>query len=200
MHRLGSKLIRIMSYAIRKDGEQAMADQLEEERFSRLRRIVKRLLEEGITPVHENCMNYGGMSWAHTLKLIENVPGLKLVFDTGNPIFNNDFSIEGNPKQNAWEFYQHVKQHVAYIHIKDGKFTNCDMHYSLPGQGDGYVEQILTDLLASGYDGGISIEPHLGVVFHDDNQDVDEDYCYHAYIEYGRALEAIVNRITLPSS
>ena len=199
MHRLGTKLIRIMSYAIRKDGDKALADQMEEERFDRLRRIVNRLVSEGITPVHENCMNYGGMSWSHTLKLLENVPNLKLVFDTGNPIFNNDFSIPGNPKQDAWEFYEHVKDHIAYMHIKDGTFTD-DMNYSLPGHGDGYVERILTDLFANGYDGGISIEPHLGVVFHDDNNEVDEDYCYHAYIEYGRTLEALVNKITLPTA
>ena len=198
MKKLGTELVRIMSFAQLKD--RAPDDQMEEERFSRLRRIVNRLLEEGITPVHENCMNYGGMSWEHTLKLLENVPGLKLVFDTGNPIFNNDFRLNGNIKQDAWEFYKNVKDHIAYIHIKDGKFQNGDMLYTLPGEGDGYVEAILTDLLANAYNGGISIEPHLGVVFHDDNQNIDQDYCYKAYIEYGRALEVIITNITLPSS
>ena len=167
---------------------------MEEERFSRLRKITDRLLAEGIQPVHENCMNYGGMSYSHTLKLLDNVPGLKLVFDTGNPIFNNDFSKEGNPKQDAWEFYENVKDHIAYVHIKDGKFTD-KMNYSLPGEGDGYVEKILTDLFANGYDGGLSIEPHLGVVFHDDSDERDMDYCYNAYIEYGRKLESIVAKI-----
>jgi xanthine phosphoribosyltransferase len=35
--------------------------------------------------MHENCRNYGGLSHQHTLKLLDNVPELKLVFDTGNP-------------------------------------------------------------------------------------------------------------------
>ena len=76
MHRLNTKLIRIMSYAILKDGENALEHQLEEERFSRLRRVVNRLTEEGITPVHENGMNYGGMPCIHTLQFVENVPAL----------------------------------------------------------------------------------------------------------------------------
>ena len=35
--------------------------QYKEERFRRLK-IVVTGLDAGITPVHENCMNYGGMS------------------------------------------------------------------------------------------------------------------------------------------
>jgi len=42
--------------------------------------------DAGLTALHENCMNYGGMGWQFTLKLLENVPGLKLVYDTGNPV------------------------------------------------------------------------------------------------------------------
>ncbi len=37
----------------------------------------------------------------------------------------------------------------------------------MPGEGQGYVKEILRDLQARGYDGGISIEPHLAAVFHD---------------------------------
>ena len=58
--------------------------------------------------VHENCMNYGGMSWQHTLEL-QYLPGLKLVYDTGNPVFARDRSKEGNPWQDPWEFYQENK-------------------------------------------------------------------------------------------
>ena len=40
----------------------------------------------------KNCMNYGGMSWQHTLELVNALPGLKLVYDTGNPVFARDRS------------------------------------------------------------------------------------------------------------
>ena len=165
MQRLGSQYVRIMSYAVR-EGE----DQLEEERFHRLREITKRFLDAGITPVHENCMNHGGMSWQHALKLLENVPGLKWVFDTANPVFNDDRSKpEPMPKQDPWEFWTHLKEHTVHIHVKDAIWDNSknDADYTLPGKGDGAVRRILSDALKSGYDAGISIEPHLAVVFHE---------------------------------
>ncbi|MFT6583607.1 MAG: sugar phosphate isomerase/epimerase [Alphaproteobacteria bacterium] len=49
MQRLGAKLIRIMSYARRDDDDQMAAD-----RFRRLREIVARFSDAGVTPVHEN--------------------------------------------------------------------------------------------------------------------------------------------------
>ena len=84
MQRLGTKLIRVMSFAWYKDRD--VKDQLAAERFQRLRVLVDMFQQAGIQPVHENCMNYGGLGWPWTLELIENVPGLKLVFDTGNPV------------------------------------------------------------------------------------------------------------------
>ena len=90
MQRLGTKLIRIMSFAVLKD--RAPDDQMEAERFRRLRELVALFTDAGITPVHENCMNYGGMGWSYTLRMLENVPGLKLVFDTGNPVFTPDYA------------------------------------------------------------------------------------------------------------
>jgi len=86
MHRLNTKMIRVMSYAQEPWGE----DQNEEERFRRLREIHARFADEGLQAIHENCMNWGGFSPEHTLRLIQEVPGIKLVFDTANPVFQLD--------------------------------------------------------------------------------------------------------------
>ena len=196
MKRLGTKLIRIMSYAVIPDKE--VDEQMEEERFRRLREIYKMFTDNGITPVHENCRNYGGMGWEFTLKLIENVPGLKLVFDTGNPVFSDDRGKpKPYPKQSAWEFYSHVKEHVIYIHIKDGI---CDdsankTKFTFPGEGNGDVIRILQDLIKSGYDDGISIEPHLAVVFHDESVQSSDEVRFNNYVEYGRRIMDIVARL-----
>jgi sugar phosphate isomerase/epimerase len=196
MQRLGTKLIRVMSYAVLPDRE--ADDQMEEERFRRLRVLHQMFTDAGLTPVHENCMNYGGMSWKHTLRLIENVPGLKLVFDTGNPIFTDD-RAKPKPysKQSAWEFYTHVKEHVAYVHIKDGMWDpeTGQTTYTFPGEGDGDVRRIVKDLLASGYDGGFSIEPHLSVVQHDQSVASPEEQRYNSYVEYGRRMERMVAEV-----
>ncbi|MCL1909622.1 MAG: sugar phosphate isomerase/epimerase [Kiritimatiellaeota bacterium] len=191
MKRLGTKLIRIMSYAVLKD--RPPDDQMKEERFARLRTITKMFLDEGLQPVHENCMNFGGMGWSYTLTLLDNVPGLKLVFDTGNPVFTDDRTKPlPFPKQSAWEFWSVVKDHVSYIHIKDGVFRDDKTTYTYPGEGDGDVRRIVADALRSGYDGGFSIEPHLGAVFHDPTITTDDESRYATYVEYGRRMERMI--------
>lgn len=188
MKRLGAKFIRIMSYKVL-DQE----DQLVEERVRRLRLIVESFLSENLIPVHENCMNYGGMSWRHTLDLVEAVPGMKLVFDTANPVFNRDRSKEGEPWQCPLEFYHKVRAHIAYVHVKDC-LTPCAENggketYVYPGDGHGRVPEILRELKDSGYDGGISIEPHLAAVFHDaDSQNQTSEDPLDIYLRYGRKL------------
>jgi sugar phosphate isomerase/epimerase len=200
MQRLGTKLIRIMSYAVLRYRD--TDDQMEEERFRRLRILQQRFADAGITAVHENCMNYGGMSWQHTRRLVENVPGLKLAFDTGNPVFSQDRAKpKPYPRQSAWEFYRHVKEHIVYVHVKDGRFVAeseglfPEVEYTFPGEGDGDVRRILADLLESGYDGGLSIEPHLAVVPHDRSVTSPQEQRYRNYIEYGRRLEWIITEI-----
>ena len=193
MQRLKTKYVRIMSYAVRED-----EDQMEDERFRRLREITQRFLDAGLQPVHENCMNYGGMGWTYALKLLENVPGLKWVFDTGNPVFNLDRSKPApHPRQDAWEFWTHVKEFTEHLHIKDAIWRPAknDADYTLPGEGDGAVRRILKDALESGYDAGISIEPHMAVVFHDASVAASADAMYSSYVEYGRRLKSLLDEI-----
>ncbi len=194
MKRLGSKIVRVMSYAQEPWG----GEQQEKERFSRLREMVKRFSDAGIVTAHENCMNWGGFSPEHTLRLIEEVPGLQLIFDTANPVFQKDRSKkEPFPWQDALEFYRKVKARVVHVHVKD--CTNPPAgetepgRYTLPGEGQAKVREILRELKADGYDGGLAIEPHVATVFHaSDGKEPDWQQCYDSYVEYGRAMEALV--------
>ncbi len=203
MQRLGTKIIRVMSYAILKDSDGRDApDQMKKERFHRLRDLKKRFDDAGITMVHENCMNYGGMSVAHALETLEAVPGLRWVFDTGNPVFNEDRANPGS-RQDAWAFYQAVKPAISHVHVKDGVWNPAknDCDYRFPGEGDGHVERILADLVRTGYSGFVSIEPHVSVVFHSTGAPADLDPAakaaeqYQSYVNYGRALESLLARI-----
>jgi len=193
MQRLGTRLVRIMSYKVRDD-----ADQMEAERFRRLREVTQRFLDAGIQPVHENCMNYGGMSWEHALRLLDNVPGLKWVFDTANPVFNVDRSKpEPRPRQDPWEFWTHVRDASVHIHVKDARWDTArnDADYLFPGDGDGAVERILADAFARGYDAGISIEPHMVAVFHDASSAAQDDALRGNFVEYGRRLGHLIARV-----
>jgi sugar phosphate isomerase/epimerase len=193
MQRLGAKFVRIMSF---KPGQDE--DRIPPVVFERVREVTKRFLDAGIQPVHENCMNYGGMSWRHALELLEKVPGLKWVFDTANPVFNPDRSKPRPwPQQDAWEFWTHLRDHVVHIHIKDATWNPAknDADYNWPGEGQGRVRDILQDAFARGYDAGISIEPHLATVFHDASRQASAESAFDSFVEYGRRLEKLISEI-----
>lgn len=204
MQRLGTKFVRVMSYKPRQDSEKRdLPDQMDEERFRRLREIKRRFDDAGITTVHENCMNYGGMSISHARRLLEAVPGLRWVFDTANPCFNEDRDNPGH-RQDPWAFYQAVRPHISHVHIKDGIWNaeKNDLDYTMPGEGQGRVADILADLAATGYEGFVSSEPHLAVVFHSADAASAADpealarHQFESYVEYGWRLAALLATAT----
>jgi len=195
MKRVGAKFVRIMSY---KPGDPESTTP--KEVFRRIGEVTRMFRDAGLQPVHENCMNYGGMSWRHGLELLEKCPGLKWVFDTGNPVFNPDRSRALPwPRQDAWEFWEHIRDHAAHIHVKDANYIPAknDCEYTYPGEGQGRVRDILKDAISRGYDGGISIEPHVAVVFHDTQAPADDRLVYESFIRYGRSLEKMVREINV---
>jgi sugar phosphate isomerase/epimerase len=195
MQQLDTKLVRIMSYAQKPWGE----DQEEAERFRRLREIVQRFADAGIQALHENCMNWGGFSAQHSLRLVEEVPGLKLIFDTGNPVFQRDRSApEPHPWQDAFDFYETVKAHVGHVHVKDclhpPEGSAEPEQYTLPGQGKARLREIIQALKADGYSGALAIEPHVATVFHaKEGETIDAQECFDSYVEYGKAFETLLN-------
>ncbi|MCW5558891.1 MAG: sugar phosphate isomerase/epimerase [Verrucomicrobiae bacterium] len=194
MQRLGTRFVRIMSYKPDDD-----ADRLPAEVIRRVREVTARFRDAGCQPVHENCMNFGGMSPDIAVELLDAVPDLRWVFDTANPVFNPDRSLPKPwPRQDPWEFWTRVRDRVAHIHVKDARWNPAknDADYTWPGEGDGAVERILEDALSRGYDGGISIEPHMVAVFHDTaSADAQDDALRANFVEYGRRLERMIAEI-----
>jgi len=201
MKKLKTNMIRIMSYAPLRDKKgDILKDQQEEEVFRRLNTICQIFAGEGIVPVHENCMTYGGMSWQNTLKLLNHIPTLKLVFDTGNPVALAAECGEKDrvpPDRISWDFYQHVREKVVYVHIKDVIYDsdNHRVTYTYPGEGQANIREILKDLLKHGYDGGLSIEPHMEVVFHDSSQKSTDQARFENYVNYGHHLIKLLEDI-----
>ena len=204
MQKLGCKLVRGMSFLVPKD-EPGDSPALEKIIFTKVRELVKICEDNGITYGHENCMNYGGMSHVHTLRLVEaiNSPAFTLIFDTGNPTFNlRQLGSKPYPMQSSWEFYSHVKKYVSYIHIKDATSippedgSRPQARFTFAGDGCGDVRAILKDLKESGYDGGISMEPHVGDVFHDPQGDYNspaaKKFRHDIYIKYCHHFEQVL--------
>ena len=204
MHKLGTKMIRGMSFQMQNSRSPEDPD-VEAQVFSKVSLLVKICEDAGIVYAHENCMNYGGQSFRHTLKLLDKIdsPNFKLIFDTGNPVFT-DRRIGPPPyrKQSSWEFYENVRSFVYYVHIKDAKFvaeTNeifPKAVFTWPGEGDGDVRKIVADLIRRGYDGGFSIEPHVAGVFHEKSPAADmEQIKYDSYVEYGRRFMKLLDEV-----
>jgi sugar phosphate isomerase/epimerase len=193
MKRSGAKFVRIMSY---KPGDEEF--RIPAEVFRRVRDVTRMFLDEGLQPAHENCMNYGGMSWQHGLELLDKCTGLKWVFDTANPVFNPDRSKPKPwPRQDPWEFWTHLRDHVVHLHVKDATWdaTNQAETYHWPGEGQGRVRDILKDAMARGYRGGVSIEPHMVAVFHDAKAGPATRDALDArgnFVEYGRRLGRMI--------
>jgi sugar phosphate isomerase/epimerase len=190
MQRLGTRFIRCMSYP---NCDPPLEDAEWRGRALERMRKLAQLAEEGdVVLVHENCHGWASQGAAQTMDLLETIdsPALQLVFDTGNPICFGD---------NVWELYRQLRPAIAYVHIKDYQTVEKTADNPegvvacFPGEGEGYVIDIVKDLLATGYDGGFSIEPHITSVIHLDQTASDPDLGYRTYIDYGRRLAKILD-------
>ena len=181
MKKMNTPYIRIMSYA---NKNQTPDEQWCDEAIKRIHVLAKMAEDGGVTLLHENCDGWGGHGPKQTLELLEAVgsPALKLVFDTGNTIWHG---------QASFDYYAQVKPHVVYVHIKDARKTGDKVTPCWPGEGQGDVAKIVRDLIASGYEGGISIEPHIASIVHVGKSSTPEAM-YNCYVEYGRRLMALV--------
>ncbi|MGI6595767.1 MAG: sugar phosphate isomerase/epimerase [Elusimicrobia bacterium] len=187
MHKFNTKYIRVMSWPNNKQNP-LTDNEWGKEAIKRMRELVK-IAEDGkIILAHENCSGWGEpANNMLTLAKEMNSPAFKLLFDTGNVMAYNS----GDPM----EFYLKIKQYIGYIHIKDYTFlTDGSLKATYPGEGKAKVREILKDVKNSGYDGFISIEPHLASVVHEGKVG-DPEVTYKTYITYGTKLANIVNEL-----
>jgi sugar phosphate isomerase/epimerase len=189
MTRAGVRFIRIMSYRV--EEPLPLGSSLEAVIIDNIRQIVELAEDHGLVCLHENCETWGGQSYLHALRLLEQIdsPALKLVFDTGNPVAMHDVrGQEPYGYQDPLYFFDQVREHVAYLHVKDGRMVDGTMHYCFPGEGDGHVVEILRRLAEHQMSIPISIEPHVAVVFHDPSIKAPFDERWNNFIDYGNQL------------
>lgn len=107
----------------------------------------------GLVLLHENEHGIYGDIPERCLDLVQSLQTdtVKLIFD-----FANFVQCGVNNYPDAYELLRH---HIAYIHVKDALRTSGAVVPA--GDGDGHVKEILEQLDASGYEGFLSLEPHL---------------------------------------
>lgn len=148
---LDTKYIRVFSFYHQGNGP--WTEQEREEVIRRMRIMTNYAAGENVILLHENEKDIYGDTADRCLDLMQMFYGdhFKAVFDPAN------FVQSGEDTKRAYEM---LKPYIAYMHIKDALLDSGEV---MPvGYGDGNVEYILKDLFASGFDGFLSLEPHLG--------------------------------------
>lgn len=149
--KLDAKYIRMFSFY--HDGGDNWSTQERDEVLSRLRAMIDYAREQGVVLLHENEKGIYGDTADRCADLMKELgcDSFRAVFDPAN------FVQCGQDTKYA---YEQLKEHIAYMHIKDALMEDGRVVPS--GAGDGNVEEILRKLFDGGYDGFLSLEPHLG--------------------------------------
>ncbi|HLR68113.1 MAG TPA: sugar phosphate isomerase/epimerase family protein [Virgibacillus sp.] len=144
------KYIRMFSFFIPK-GENP--DKYKDEVINRWKRFAHVAEGSGVVLLHENESGIYGDSPERCLDLLEtiNKDHVKAIFDFANFVQCNAVIYP--------DAFELLKDYIVYIHVKDAKQSN---HQVVPaGEGDGNIREVLKELYDSGYEGFLSLEPHL---------------------------------------
>jgi len=147
---LKTDYIRMFSFYI-PAGESAAA--YRDEVLSRWRRFIEEAKGSGLTLLHENERVIYGDTAARCLDLLDTLdcPYVKAVFDPANFVQCGEIVYP--------DAFNMLKKYIAYIHIKDSLYAD---HSVMPaGMGDGKIYEVLSELDKAGFEGFLSIEPHL---------------------------------------
>lgn len=189
MRQFGTRFIRVMSWP--NDREYPLSPtKWRTQAIERMKRLADIAEHQDVILVHENCSGWGGQSAQNCLDLLKEIgsPNLKVLYDTGNPVQYG---------QDPWTYYETVRDLIAYVHIKDATRHPGDKEetYTLPGDGEGCVKDVLRDLYERGYKGFISIEPHLAAIIHQGKEAADPEEAFRNYVQYGQKLMEIVQEV-----
>lgn len=146
---LDTRYIRMFSFFIPSDEN---ADQYQGEVFKRMRQMVEYAKEQDVVLLHENEKEIYGDSKDRCRNLMEEFycENFKCIFDFANFIQCGEDTLKA---------YEMLKSYITYVHVKDAK--QSDGEVVLPGHGDGNLSKIFAALEKEGYQGFLSLEPHL---------------------------------------
>ncbi len=147
---LDVKYIRIFSFYIPEGEDYKLYT---DEVIKRMKAMTEIAANNNIILLHENEKGiYGDIAvrCEEILKVV-NSPNLKAVFDPANFVQCGQVTYP--------EAFNLLRPYVVYMHIKDA-FSNGEVVPA--GYGEGHVAEILRELYKDGYEGFLSLEPHLG--------------------------------------
>lgn len=146
---LETENIRVFSFYI-PNGE--TAEKYRDEVLRRMEKMTAAAKHAGVRLLHENEKGIYGDTAKRCADILESVgsDSLAAVFDPAN-------FVQCGQKTYP-DAYEMLKPYITYMHIKDAK---SDGSVVPAGSGCGEVEKIISALDAAGYEGFLSLEPHL---------------------------------------
>lgn len=168
--KLDTHLIRVFSFFV-----EGAYEQSRDEVLRRMAALAREAESAGFVLVHENESHIYGDTPERCLDMLESVgsPALRAAFDPANFV-----QVEVHqPFTTGWPL---LRNYVTHVHIKDA--VRVDRQggdpYPAPaplgalmlavrpaGQGDGQVPELLRALADEGYEGYLTLEPHLAGTF-----------------------------------
>lgn len=148
---LGTRNIRVFSFFV----PHGRAADYRDEVLARMGALAERAAREGVMLLHENEKEIYGDTAERCHDLLASVdsPALRMAFDPANFV-----QCGVRPMAEAWPL---LAEHVTHVHIKDAVLSDGGVRPA--GQGDGDVPGLLGELVARGYRGFLTLEPHLQV-------------------------------------
>jgi len=141
--------IRMFSFFV----PEGRADEYRSQVMERLAALLAQAEGRPVILLHENERHIYGDIPRRCLDIFEtlNSPQLRMTFDPANFVMCGVRPFS--------EGYDMLKDYIRYVHIKDGLMA--DRRVVPAGKGDGQVRELLAALQERGFDGYLSLEPHL---------------------------------------
>ena len=152
-HKMETRYIRMFSFYVPgPEGKRNPDPAVREKVFDRLGKFAEYAKASDVCLLHENEKGIYGEKARECKEIMDAFGGehFRAIFDFAN------FVQAG---QDTLEAYELLKDHIAYVHVKDALSGSGKVVPA--GFGDGHVKEILEKLLATGFSGFLSVEPHL---------------------------------------
>lgn len=152
---LGCNRVRIFSYFNKKNADMRTWQSIALDRLAKLTELAAKL---DLVLYHENEHLIFGDHLAQVREIRDQIRAsnpdrMKMIFDFDN------FNQAGD---DVWENWLELRQTTDAIHFKDSKKDEQGNFQHVPaGLGDGHVKRIIEDAAGRGWEGPMTLEPHL---------------------------------------
>jgi sugar phosphate isomerase/epimerase len=151
-HELGTTLVRVFSFFMPQGQDPRIYRTPVMDRMAALAEVAE---ERGLVLAHENEKEIYGDRPERCADIVASVgsPALRATFDAANFV-----QCGVRPHSEAYEL---LRPYLVYVQVKDALAATGEVVPA--GQGDGQVSETLAALRDSGFEGYLSLEPHLAM-------------------------------------